>query len=245
MKKFLAIINFRTLIALAIAFVMLYLSYSYDISYDIDLTLLSIAIIFPLVFNIRMSFRRREKAMDHLSQFRSSLLTRQYFTNSSTKLTVEDKQEISGILQEVSEKTLGHLRKADYNTKELDETVHKIFEFIVTKDTLISRTLKDKLFGYINDLHDAVDNLHGIHVHRTPISLKAYCEYFIYAFPVVYVPAMVYHTGLDNSKWITILIVFFSEFILITLFNIQDHLEYPFDDNGLDDIRLEIFQLNR
>lgn len=245
MKKFLAIINYRTLIAITIALVMLYLSYTYDISYNVDLTLLSIAIIFPLVFNIRMSFRRREKAMDHLSQFRSSLKTIEYFFTSSTKLTLEDKQEISGILQEISDKTLDHLSKSDYNTKELDETVQKIFEFIVTKDTLIPRTLKDKLLGCINDLHDSIDNLHGIHVHRTPISLKAYCEYFIYAFPVVYVPAMIFHTGLDSSKWITIIIVIFSEFILITLFNIQDHLEYPFDDNGLDDIRLEIFKLNR
>ena len=39
--------------------------YEYDVIYDIDLTLISIAIIFPLVFAIRGAFRRREKALEH------------------------------------------------------------------------------------------------------------------------------------------------------------------------------------
>lgn len=45
-----------------------YLSIQYNLGYNVDLTLLSIAIIFPLVFNIREAFRRREKALEHLSQ---------------------------------------------------------------------------------------------------------------------------------------------------------------------------------
>jgi len=224
---------------------MLYLAFTYNISYHVDLTLLSIAIIFPLVFNIRGSFRRREKALEHLSQFRSSLKTIHYFFNSSTKLNKEDKQEIDTILLEISNTTLNHLSKRDYVTKDLDSSIQKIYGFIVTKDTLISRGLKDKIFRYLNGLHDSVENLHAIHVHRTPISLKAYCEFFIYAFPIIYVPAMIYNVGLESPKWITFVIVLFSEFILISLFNIQDHMEYPFDKVGLDDIKLEIFKLDR
>ena len=36
-----------------------------------------------------------------------------------------------------------------------------------------------------------------------------------------------------------------SEFILISLYNIQDQMEYPFDKEGLDDIDLDLFKLNR
>jgi hypothetical protein len=36
-----------------------------------------------------------------------------------------------------------------------------------------------------------------------------------------------------------------SQFILISLYNIQDHMEYPFDDEGLDDINLQNFKINR
>ena len=245
MNKYLSIINYRTAISLLIAIVMLYLAFTYNISYHVDLTLLSIAIIFPLVFNIRGSFRRREKALEHLSQFRSSLKTIHYFFNSSTKLSQEDKKEIDMILLEISNTTVNHLSKRDYDTKELDASIQNIYNYLLSKDTLISRGFKDKIFRYLNDLHDAVENLHAIHVHRTPISLKAYCEFFIYAFPIIYVPAMIYNVGLESSKWITFVIVLFSEFILISLFNIQDHMEYPFDKVGLDDINLEIFKLDR
>jgi hypothetical protein len=50
-------------------------AYQFEVVYNIDLTLMSIAIIFPLVFTIRGAFRRREKALEHLSLFRAGLKT--------------------------------------------------------------------------------------------------------------------------------------------------------------------------
>lgn len=245
MNKYISIINKRTFIALFIAGLVLYIAFAYNISYNIDLTLLSIAIIFPLVFNIRGSFRRREKALEHLSQFRSSLKTIHYFFMSAPKLTPEDKNEISNILLEISNNAMIHLGDNDYNTQTIDMSINKVSEFVIAKDTLISRGLKDKIFRYLNDLHESVENLHAIHVHRTPVSLKAYCEFFIYVFPIIYVPAILFKVGTDSSKWVTILIVMFSQFILISLYNIQDQMEYPFDNVGLDDINLGIFRFDR
>jgi predicted membrane chloride channel (bestrophin family) len=245
MNKYISIINTRTLIALLIAGAMLYISFIYEISYNIDLTLLSIAIIFPLVFNIRGSFRRREKALEHLSQFRSALKTIHYLFITEPKLSDEDKKEITDILLEISDTTMSHLRSSNYSTKKIDMTVNKISLFVSSKDTLISRGLKAKIFRFLNDIHESVDNLNAIHVHRTPVSLKAYCEFFIYLFPLIYVPAILFKVGLDSSRWVTILIVMFSQFILISLYNIQDQMEYPFDDVGLDDINLSIFRFNR
>lgn len=245
MNKYLTIINYRTLIALSVAFIMLYLAFTYDIYYHIDLTLLSIAIIFPLVFNIRGSFRRREKALEHLSQFRGALKTIYYFFISNDKLSVEDQLAIKQILLEISNHTIEHLSNRNSKTDKIDASLDKVSQFILSKDKLISSRSKDKIYRFMNDLHESVENLHAIHVHRTPISLKAYCEFFIYTFPIIYVPAMIYNVGIDAPKWITIVIVIFSEFILISLFNIQDQMEYPFDDIGLDDINLNIFKFDR
>ena len=245
MNKYLSIINYRTFISLLIAAVMMFFAFTYEISYNIDLTFLSIAIIFPLVFNIRGSFRRREKALEHLSQFRSALKTIHYFFMTAPALSDEDKEEISNILLEISDNTISHLRNGEYKTEKMDASINKVLEFIILKDTLISRGLRDKIFRYLNDLHEAVENLHAIHVHRTPVSLKAYCEFFIYLFPLIYVPAILFKVGVDSSMWVTIFIVLFSEFILISLYNIQDQMEYPFDDVGMDDINLGIFKMHR
>ena len=228
-----------------IALITISLSYIFNFSYDIDLTLLSIAVIFPLVFNIRGSFKRRERALEYLSQFRSALLTLNYFFQNSSKLTEDDKMEVTNILLEISNGLSVHLGKSDYDTKDIDDKVQKVFNFITARDELIPTRYKVRIFSFLNDLHQSIENLHAIHVHRTIISLKAYCEYSIYVFPFIYAPTIIYHVGMETSKWIAFFTVLFTEFILISLFNIQDQMEYPFDKVGMDDIKLENFKIDR
>lgn len=207
--------------------------------------MLSIAIIFPLVFTIRGSFRRREKALQHLSKFRSALKTVHYFVMSNQALTAESKKEMTDILLNISEQTMDQLKNNKDNTKDLDDIIDKVLTFIVANDQTVSKNLKDRTFRFMKDLHESIENLHAINTHRTPISLKAYCLVFIYIFPLIYAPTIIYEVGLESNQGITYFIVILTEFILISLYNIQDQLEYPFDDIGLDDINLETFKLNR
>ncbi len=222
-----------------------YIAYEFNVDFNVDLTLISIAVIFPLVFTIRGSFRRREKALEHLSQFRSSLKTVQYFVLSNKLLTEENKIEASNILLEISKDVMGHLRNSIYTTKDLDDVIDKIYKFIDEKRDLFSGKIRDKVFRFMNDVHESIENLHAIHTHRTPISLKAYCKIFIYMFPLIYAPTIIYNIGYEAPQWFTYFIVIVTEFILISLYNIQDQLEFPFDDVGLDDIQLDSFKLDR
>lgn len=229
---------------LVISLLSVFVCYRYKIYFKVDLTLLSIAIIFPLVFTIRGSFRRREKALEHLSQYRSAMKTIFYFVTTS-KLLAEEENILKKNLQNIEDKTLTHLKSHDGNIKYLDDEIDKIYEFIFDRRDTIPKNLKDKLFKYMCDLHEAIDNLNGIHVHRTPASLKAYCKVFIYIFPLIYTPTIIFNIG-ENYNHITVyFIVALTEFILISLYNIQDDLEYPFDDKGLDDIKLDYFKVLR
>jgi len=211
----------------------------------VDLTLLSIAIIFPLVFTIRGSFRRREKALEHLSNFLSSIKTVRYLLLSSNELTADKKNEAEDILLEINQKTLDHLSSSDNDIKILDEISHKVYKFVLEKDNLVPNKIKDRVFKYARDMHESIENLHGIHSHRTPISLMAYCEIFIYLFPVIYAPTIIYNLGVREADWIAYLIVLVTQFILISLYNIQNQLEYPFDNIGMDDINLDNFKIER
>ena len=230
---------------MVIAIVTLFFAYKFNINYNIDLTLISIAIVFPLVFTIRSSFRRREKALEHLSQFRAAIKTVDYFFMSAPTLTDEKKSEISKVLLEISEVTIAHLNKVESSPNNLDDVVNKVYLFIIENEEMIPRALRDKVIRFMNDLHEAIENLHAIHIHRTPISLKAYCLIFIYIFPFIYTPTIINRIGLETTIWITYFVVILSEFILISLYNIQDHMEYPFDDKGLDDINLKNFKIDR
>ena len=244
-RQYYSIINYRTYLALGISVVVTYVFYKFDFTFNLDLTLLSIAIIFPLVFAIRTSFKRREKALEHLSEFRSSLKTLYYFFNSNDKLSEEDLKEIKGILSEINTVTLNNLKSKDFVVKDFDAVLNKVFQFTRDKSVIIPRNLREKVFRFMKDLHESVENVFAIHTHRTPISLKAYCEIFIYIFPFLYVPTIIYNIGIENSQSIVYSIVQLTQFILISLYNIQNQLEYPFDNIGLDDIKLDGFMIER
>ena len=97
MSRYLIIINFRTLITMALSLLVPFIAYQFKVVYNIDLTLMSIAIIFPLVFTIRGAFRRREKALEHLSRFRASLKTAEnFFLNSKIEDSLRKESSRSG-----------------------------------------------------------------------------------------------------------------------------------------------------
>ncbi len=210
-----------------------------------DLTLLSIAIIFPLVFAIRGSFRRREKALEHLSEFKSTLHTVSNFLLSNPKLVDLYKTDVDAILLNINSTVLNHLASQDSNLTTVDKSMNQVYEFVIDKNDTISRQIRDKVFRFMKDMHECVENLNAIHIHRTPISLKAYCLVFIYIFPLIYAPEIIKNVGEFQPEWIVYSIVAITQFILISLYNIQNQLEYPFDNVGIDDIDLQNFKLDR
>ena len=245
MIKFVGIINHRTLIAMVIALVSLLFSYQYTLIYNIDLTLISIAIVFPLVFTIRGSFQRRENALEHLSLFRGALKAIYYCFMGNKKMDQTNKDIISGILTDISDSLMAHLYSNDFETEQFDRITNRVFEFTEEQKEFISERLRIRIYRFMEHVHESIDNLIGIDIHRTPISLKAYCEAYIYIFPIIYTPTIINKVGLDTPAAITYFIVLLSEFMLISLYNIQDQLEYPFDKDGLDDIKIEKFKLDR
>lgn len=168
-----------------------------------------------------------------------------YYFATTSNLTLEEKNMLEIILEDVGNKTLERLKNQNEEIKDLDDEIEKVYDFILSKNGMISMKLKDRVFKYLNDLHEAIDNLHAIHVHRTPLSLKAYCKVFIYIFPFIYTPTIIFNIGQNYNHVAVYFVVILTEFILISLYNIQDHLEYPFDDKGLDDIKLDHFKIKR
>ncbi len=222
-----------------------YLYYFLDLHYNLDLTLVSIAIIFPLVFTIRGAFRRREKAMEHLSRFRSGLLSISYILTLNDKLESAEKSKGVDLLETISNAFLDYLNGKNNDLKTVDQNVNSFITYIEGVREQVSNGVRQKIFGHLKDVNIGQENLVAIHTHRTPISLKAYCLVFIYIFPIIYTPTIINKIGDDSPQWLTYFIVVLSEFILISLYNIQDQMEHPFDADGLDDIKLDTFRLKR
>ena len=245
MSRYLSIINYRTLITLALSLIVPLVAYQFKVVYNIDLTLMSIAIIFPLVFTIRGAFRRREKALEHLSLFRAGLKTIDNLIQFSPKISDADKLEGQEKINALNNALYNHLTTKNEDPAAFDIEYENFLSYIRAKNETITGGTREKIFRFLKDVLDSADTLIAINSHRTPISLKAYCLIFIYIFPVIYTPTIINKIGFDNPSWLTFFIVILSEFILISLYNIQDQMEHPFDDDGLDDIKLKIFSVNR
>jgi len=180
-----------------------------------------------------------------LSEFRGTIKTLDYFFTSNEKLTEEEKVEAHTLLVTISDNLMKQLKANSTETAELDGNIDQLFDFTQNHKEAISGKKTEKIFKYMKDLHETIENVHAINIHRTPISLKAYCLIFIYIFPLIYAPAIINRIGSDHNIWISYFVVIFSQFILVSLYNIQNQLEYPFDDKGLDDIKLNNFKINR
>jgi hypothetical protein len=230
---------------LVISVLATYISIHYDLGYNVDLTLLSIAIIFPLVFNIRGAFKRREKALEHLSQFRTSLVTILHYIEMSGNLPPEDKSRLELAIHHISDGAINFLKNGGTDTAKVDEGFKELHDTILELNEFIPGKIKDRIFRFMNNMQEAFENVYAINSHRTPQALKAYCLVFIYIFPIIYAPNIVYNIGVEDVWWIEYSVVVITEFILISLYNIQDQMEYPFDEYGLDDIKLDNFKLER
>jgi len=92
MNTYFSILNSRTFLSLGISLVVSYATIAYDFQYNYDLALISIAIIFPLVFTIRSAFRGREKALEYLSSFKAGLITVRNCFQENRKLDAEKKE---------------------------------------------------------------------------------------------------------------------------------------------------------
>jgi len=247
MNKYLSILNGRTLFAIGISVIVSYITMAQEFQYNYDLALISIAIIFPLVFTIRSAFRRREKALEYLSQFKAGLITVDHCFQEHKKIDAEKKLEIQNIIRAIPGFLVAYLGPKTCTQEKLNEEVEKIFLFIKQNSEQIGNGTSIKIFRFMKDVHESIGNIEAINNHRTPISIRAYCLIFIYMYPIIYTPALYnkLHDGISlNESWIVYVLSAISTFILISLYNVQDQMENPFDQHGLDDIQLNDFKLS-
>lgn len=83
----------------------------------------------------------------------------------------------------------------------------------------------------------AFESIKHVYQYRTPRTLRAFSEFFIVILPIVYGPHFA-HLGADSTSNIHYLMPILLSVILVSLDNIQNHLENPFDQIGEDDVNI-------
>ncbi len=240
MNKYLAIIDIKTISLIVVCIAVTFYCFRFDYSYDLSITLFSIAIIFPLVFTIREAFKRRDNALKFLSMFKASINVVHHSFENNKKLSDEAKAEVTSSLNKVSTSFLEALKENKLDAAPARKELNSVFSFVKIHREEIALSVSAKLFRVLQDAQESMENTFSIKMHGTPISLRAYCLVFIYIFPIVFTPSLVY-TLSGTPPWVVYFISVLHGFILISLYNVQEHMEDPFDQVGLDDIKIDEF----
>jgi predicted membrane chloride channel (bestrophin family) len=245
-----SVFNFRVVLIL-IETVIIYFFYDYyQINLKIDFTIMSIAIVFPLVFSITSAYQRRQEAINIFAEFRNKIIDLTNIFYAVEKIEKDDYDRLYRVLMEAQKILIEYLKNPN-TTEEFNALRQKRKSILILIDNykdLFNEREKDSLIRVKNELFLTAEKIRGIKIHGTPISLRKYCLIFIYLSPLLYNSQLIVArttVGADLEIIISLLFSLVVSFVLMALYNVQDYIENPFDQKGLDDLKIDEMEVNQ
>ncbi|MCH8232254.1 MAG: hypothetical protein IIB82_06395 [Bacteroidetes bacterium] len=239
------IINYKTIVIAILSVFATGLCIEFDIYADFPLTLVGIAIVFPIVFSINSAYKRRERALQALAEIRGYALgIYQSAKNLMDEFRKEDDERLQLKIVELFEALKVFLESPHDKSNEPEKNIYIKLDEIskevrYLKDQGLAGRFASRLNQYLTRLTVAIDKMKVIFYYRTPRTLRAYSKVFIFSFPVIYAPYFAL-IATDYTQGLGYVMPVLFSFILISLDNIQEHLEDPYDQIGEDDITMDI-----
>lgn len=242
------IINYKTIIIIILSCIATYLCIEYKIYAKFPLTLVGIAVVFPIVFSIGGAYNRREAALRHYGALKAHgraifFASRDWVPDSDEKYETELKSLLKELL--VSCRNYFRTEEINENEKEVYTSFTKLSLFIKKfRDRGLASGEVSRSNQYLSKMIDAFESMKHIYQYRTPRTLRAYSKIFVYLVPVIYGPYFaelgkdVQQISANIALAISFVMPVLFSVVLVSLDNIQDHLENPFDQIGEDDITI-------
>lgn len=238
------IIDLKAMIVVILSVGTTYFCGRFKLTTELPLTLIATAVIFPIVFSIGGAYKRREVALSEYGSIKAH--------GRVIYFAVRDWRDTPGdeALQKARQ-LLGDLLLAcrDLFMNPIDQMTEKedaVYKQFSTISRFIREELRQKGLAtgevsrcnqYLSKMIVAFENTKHIYQYRTPRTLKAFSNFFIVLLPILYGPHFA-HMGIDSSSGLHYIMPILLSLILVSLDNIQNHLENPFDQIGEDDIQI-------
>lgn len=246
----LSTLNYRVLIVLIETIAVFVIYKIFDVNVDVDFFIFSIAIVFPLVFSITSAYQRRQDSIIEFSKFRNKIIDISNLMYAVNGFKKEDYNMIYNSLLGIQKVFLEYLinDKDPSSYHKIRQQRKDIFKKIISYKELFNEREKDSIIGVKNEMFLSMEKLNGIKLHNTPISLRRYCLIFIYISPFLFNTKLIseeqFQIFLGFDLPISVLFSMLISFILMALYNIQDYIENPFDQQGLDDLKIDQMKIN-
>ncbi len=245
LRRVLLIINLKTLLITLLAVASTAFCRHYQIYAEFPLTLIATSVVFPIVFSIGGAYKRREAALDKYGTLKAYgraiyLASRDWLPGSTIEIQEEAKSRIGEVLMSCRTMFTSPTDEIVANEKPVYESFSKLSNFI--KVGLRAEGLPSgecsRCNQYVSKMLLAFEDVKHIYQYRTPRTLAAFSDIFIRLLPPLYGPYFAAvgkgysHVGLIYAMPVVLSV------ILVSLDNIQEHLENPFDQVGEDDVEI-------
>ncbi len=247
LKNFLKIVDHHTLIITALAFLTTFIARKLGILFEIPTNLIGIAIIFPIVFSISGAYRRRENALQQFATIKGHAAALYYAHRDWLPQDLDGIHSQRGadlvheLLQNMAVYFI-HCTNED-DSQDLSNVYATFDAFSRSHETLRQAGLPGNEISRANQYLRAMiiefEKMRNIARYRTPVALRAYSRLFINVFPIFFAPYFA-QLAYPEYPFAGYVVAFLYSFVLVSLDNIQDNLENPYDGIGSDDLRLDV-----
>jgi hypothetical protein len=243
MRSFLSIVDRHTVIVTAAALTGTFLASTFGIAADLPTSLIGIAIIFPIVFSIDAAYKRREEALRYFASFRSHAVSVYYAYRDWTS-EGESKGALGAeLMLDLLERMKVYLLTPKPGKADLARVYRGFSRVSDANEELraagVTGSEISRVNQYLSDMIVEFEAMRNIHNYRTPLSLRSYSHVFLNTFPVIFSPYFAY-LGQQYYPAVGYGVAVLYSLVLVSLDNIQEHLEDPFDAIGGDDLSLDV-----
>ena len=245
------IISFSTLVVTSLSVLSFYLCWRYELLADFPMTLIGIAVVFPIVFSISGAYKRRETALKHYATIKAFgraiyLANRDWLPKRDTKQEKDLKRLLQANLANCRDMFHVSQKEMEKDEKRIYKNFSKLSLFIKGfRDRGMTSGEVSRCNQYLSKMIEAFESMKHIYQYRTPRGLRAYSKIFVHTLPIVYGPYFAFQAKdliLENGydPYLGLFMPILFSVVLVSLDNIQDHLENPFDLVGEDDVKINV-----
>jgi len=239
---FALIINFKTLAIAGLAVASTWACREYGIVANFPLTLIATAIVFPIVFSINSAYKRREAVLDDYAALKAHgraiyYATRDWLENTDASKLDRCRDLLGEMLSSTRALFVAHRDEMPTHEERVYLCFSKLSTFIKTdlREAGLASGEVSRCNQYLSKIMFAFEQIKHIYQYRTPRTLRAFSDFFITVLPILYGPYFAHIAQGYPATLVYVMPVLFS-LILVSLDNIQAHLENPFDQIGQDDV---------
>ncbi len=215
-----------------------------DLIVDLPADLVSIAVIFPVVFSISSAYARREDALKSFAALKADAASLYYahrdWPTVQNELAAEGATLIHDLLDRIGRYFTATTNDRDRELRAVYRSCSDISaSYRVMLNAGATRSEISRLGAYLRDVMVEFERMRNYSTYRTPITLRAFSRFFLTLLPLMFTPYFAY-VGYPDDAWIGYAVALMYGVVLVGLDNVQEQLENPYDGIGPDDLHLMI-----